>query len=93
METACVYCHSLEVQKTASSAVDWCRSKGGQVDGDDLVVRIAKLGTEGKHKANIERDFHTFLKHLNHRLGAKISHIKVRTAIIKKHCSSRQNVV
>lgn len=67
-----------KVQATASSAVKWCLKKGGHVDADDMVSKIANLGTEGRHKANIERDFHTLLRSFSRRLGAKLSTVRAR---------------
>ena len=69
----------LQVQLTASSAVEWCRDRGGHVEKNDMVSRISQLGAGGKHKANIERDFHSLLKCFNKRLGAQISTVQART--------------
>ena len=38
-----------QVQQMASSAVQWCEKKGGVVGNDDLVNRMSRLGTDGKH--------------------------------------------
>ena len=62
----------------ASSAVQWCKKKGGMVDKTDLVSRISTLGTSGKHAKNCERDFHTLLKSFSNRLGVKISTVSAR---------------
>lgn len=73
------------MQKTAASAVKWCEQKGGHIERDDMVSRIANLGSEGKYKANIERDFHTLMNSLGCRLGAKISAVKARTSVFKSY--------
>ena len=73
------------MQATASSAVKWCLKKGGHVDADDMVSKIANLGTEGRHKANIERDFHTLLRSFSRRLGAKLSTVRARTMVHAKN--------
>ena len=62
----------------ASSAVQWCKKKGGVVNKTDLVSRISSLGTSGKHAKNCERDFHTLLKSFSKRLGVKISTVSAR---------------
>ena len=74
------------MQATASSAVNWCLKKGGHVDADDMVCKIANLGTEGRHKANIERDFHTLLRSFSRRLGAKLSTVRARTMFHHQNC-------
>ena len=53
--------------------------RGGHVPDADMVNRIADLGASGKHRANIERDFHTLLRSFSRRLGAKISTVQART--------------
>lgn len=62
----------------ASSAVDWCKTKGGHVEQNDLVNRISMLGTSGKHTKNCERDFHFLLKSFSKRLGVKIETVQAR---------------
>jgi hypothetical protein len=42
----------LKVQNAAHSAVLWCEQKGGTIDDDDMVGKISKLGTSGKHAKN-----------------------------------------
>jgi len=68
----------LKVQNAAHSAARWCEQKGGTIDADDMVGKISKLGTSGKHAKNCERDFHSLLKTFSKRLGAKISTIHAR---------------
>lgn len=67
------------MQETAASAREWCVKRGGHVPDADMVNRIADLGASGKHRANIERDFHTLLRSFSRRLGAKISTVQART--------------
>ena len=74
------------MQKTAASALKWCLKSGGKVDSGDTVSRISKLGAEGRHKANIERDFHTLLKTISGRLGAKLSTARARTVVEQTLC-------
>ena len=67
-----------KVQQTARSAVRWCEAKGGTIEKSDLVGRLSKIGTSGKHPKNAERDCHTLLKSFVRRLGAKISTVRAR---------------
>lgn len=62
----------------ASSAVQWCEKKGGVVGNDDLVNRMSRLGTEGKHAKNCERDFHFLLRSFTKRFGVKINRVPAR---------------
>lgn len=71
--------HTLtKVQTTAASAVNWCHQKGGHVEPDDVVGKLASLGACGKYPANVERDMQSMLSTFGKRLGVSISWIPCR---------------
>ena len=67
-----------EVQKHASSAMRWLTSNGGKTTTEDTVRNLSKLGTEGKHPANAERDTHRMMRKTGQWLGAAIHNKHVR---------------
>eukprot|EP00438_Fugacium_kawagutii_P026542 Skav227899 [mRNA] locus=scaffold4087:171227:173433:- [translate_table: standard] len=69
---------ACKAQLVASSAVRWCEGTGGIVKNTDLVKRISKLGTSGKHAKNCERDFHFLLRSFAKRFGVRISTVPAR---------------
>jgi len=74
----CFESFNVKVQTTAASAVKWCIQKGGHIEPQDMVGKLASLGTGGKHPANVERDMQSMLNTFGKRLGAKISWIPCR---------------
>lgn len=67
-----------EARETAASAVSWCRKKGGVVEKDDTVKKIANVGGEGLFPGNAERDLHRVIWSFGKRLGARIETVPVR---------------
>ena len=54
-----------QVRESAEQAVRWALSLGTKIPLDDPVLRIAKIGAQGKHDQNCERDLHKII----HRFG------------------------
>ncbi len=69
---------SSKVQQSAQSAVQWLHSKGGKADDSDLVVRLAGIGTSGRHNNNAERDAHRLLSSMDKTLNVHIDMKDVR---------------
>ena len=69
---------NIEVQKLASSAVKWCKAAGGKIPRHDLVGKLSKLATSGKHPQNAERDLQRRIAKIGGKLGVKVDHAKVR---------------
>lgn len=79
------YPNLTKVQTTAASAVNWCHQKGGHVEPDDVVGKLASLGACGKYPANVERDMQSMLSTFGKRLGVSISWIPCRICWEQKH--------
>ena len=73
-----VLLYPCEVQKTASSAVDWLAKQGGQAKPADFVCRLSKLATAGRNPQNAERDLHRLLHKVSLRFEADPEHVMVR---------------
>ena len=73
-----VLLYPCEVQKTASSAVDWLAKQGGQAKPADFVCRLSKLATAGRNPQNAERDLHRLLHKVSLRFEAEPEHVMVR---------------
>ena len=69
---------NLKVQRTATSAMSWLRKRGGHSQPKDIVCRLSKLATGGKHLQNAERDMHRLLRKVSLSLAAAPETVMVR---------------
>ena len=81
-----------KAQETAKSAVEWCKSVGGNIPHNDLVGKLSHVGADGRYKANIERDCQMVITTFGKRFGAKISTAPVRMWNPKKSCIEKKNL-
>ena len=56
----------------------WCTSVGGQVPKHDLVGKLSKLATSGRHPQNAERDLQRAIKKYSKSVKVQISTARVR---------------
>ena len=76
----------------AKSAVEWCKSVGGNIPHNDLAGKLSHVGADGRYKANIERDCQMVITTFGKRFGAKISTAPVRMWNPKKSCVEKKNL-
>ncbi|OLQ03520.1 Neurofilament heavy polypeptide [Symbiodinium microadriaticum] len=69
---------AANVQVTADRALKWCETRGGNTAEKDLVWKLSKLATSGKHPQNAERDLHAAVRKYGLKMKINIEYIPVR---------------
>ena len=70
-----------QVRELASASVEYCKSKGGRVSANasgDLVEKLSRIGTCGKHVQNCERDLQFAVRTFAKTMECKILHVQCR---------------
>ena len=68
----------LQVQALAKKAVSWCKASGGKVGSTDLVRKLSKLATSGKHPQNAERDLQATVQRYGKSMKIHVDSVPVR---------------
>ena len=68
----------LQVQALAKKAVSWCKASGGKVGSTDLVWKLSKLATSGKHPQNAERDLQATVRRYGKSMKIQADSVPVR---------------
>ena len=77
---------SYKVQELAAGAISWCASLGGKAKKGDLVCKLSKLATRGRHKQNAERDLQRMVSSTGYSIRAQIETISVHLWDPKESC-------
>ena len=56
----------------------WCKAQGGAPGRSDMISRMSRLGSRGKHKQNAERDLQTTIRIYGRSLGCQMEYCNVR---------------
>ena len=68
---ACRILHT-QVRQLAASSVAYCKQRGGKVQKGDIVQKIARIATRGRHPQNAERDLQFTIRSYGKKIGAEI---------------------
>lgn len=68
----------LQVRESAEQALGWARSFAANIPQDDLVLRISRIGAQGRHDQNCERDLQQILRSFGSTTQVPISQVRAR---------------
>ena len=66
------------MQELAAGAAAWAKARGGAVPAGDMVSKMAKIGAQGRHAQNAERDLQVAVRRYGRTLRVKLEECRVR---------------